>query len=136
MQPLHRFQDELADFLGHAWLGGGQGFDPRDRIARDNAAVGDSVRRKRMPALGSETEHVARQQHIDDLASAIRPYGIAPRRAGDQTVPATDGALLAINFLIALVSRADAERVEGLQDGARAPDARVRPDRLSKLCGS
>src|SRR5258708_31251608 len=72
MEGLHRFQDELADFLGHAWLGGGQGFDPRDRIARDNAAVGDSVRRKRMPALGSETEHVARQQHIDDLASAIR----------------------------------------------------------------
>jgi len=136
MQPIHRLQDELAQLLRSLQLGGREGLDARERITRHNGAVGDGFRGKSVLVSVSETEHIARQVHIDDLASAIRPYGIAPRRAGDQTVPASDGALLAINFLIALVSRVGAERVQGLQDGARAPDARVRPDRLSKLCGS
>jgi len=106
--------------------------DSRERITRDKGAVGYGFRGKIVLAPVSETEHIARQEHIDDLASAIGPYGIAPRRPGDQTIPAPDGALLAIDFLVSLVSRAAAERVQGLQDGSRASDARVRPNRLVK----
>jgi hypothetical protein len=113
---------------------GGEGLDPRGRVARDDG-VGDhcpaaKARAPRTPnpkkSPGSKRSTICRRS-----AQTENRLGTS-----DDPVPAFDATLLWVDLLVPLIPRQDSERLQCLRYRSRAPDTLVRPHRFTDIQAS